>query len=180
MAKKTTMAKASYYFFGAALSIVLGWSAFSSATPATFGWLESIYLQPSGKKLISKLDTGARTSSIHATNIVPFERDGARWVSFTVSGKKPKGRRIFFERPIARETLVKEHAGASQPRYVVELDFCLAGRVYRKEFSLANRENFNYRVILGRTALQGSMVVDPGQKFTADKSCKSLHVKNKK
>ena len=167
------MNKALYYFLGFALPL-LGFSLTSLASPVTYGWLESIYLQPSGKKIVAKLDTGARTSSIHATNIVPFEKDGARWVSFTVSGKKPKGRRILIEQPVVRETLIKEHVGESQRRYVVELDFCLAGRIYRKEFSLANRENFHYRVILGRTALQGSIVVDSGKKFTADKSCTTL------
>ncbi|MBN1378008.1 MAG: ATP-dependent zinc protease [Gammaproteobacteria bacterium] len=141
------------------------------AKPVLFGWLESIYLQPSGERIVAKLDTGAKTSSVYASNIQLFKKDGKRWVRFTIPAKRG-GNAIDMERPLLRETLVKEHIGESVPRYVVKLNFCLEGKFYNAEFTLADRENFNYRAILGRSMLQRQIIVDPGKKFIADKTCK--------
>jgi hypothetical protein len=141
------------------------------AEPAKFGWLESIYLPPTGDRIVTKLDTGAKTSSVYARNIKLFEKDGKPWVRFTIPAKK-SGPAIKMERPVLRQTLIKEHIGDSIPRYVVELEFCLAGRFYNAEFSLADRGNFNYRAILGRSMMQGNIIVDPGKTFTAARTCK--------
>lgn len=143
------------------------------AEPKVLGWLESIYLRPD-ERLVTKLDTGARTSSISATNILLMEKDGKAWVGFTVPSKDSNYPGIYLERPLTRKTRVKQHSGKSRPRYVVELDFCLAGKFYTAEFSLANRDNFNYRVILGRSMLQGNIIVDPARKFTGGHECKAM------
>ena len=144
------------------------------AEPRVLGWLESVYLRPTQDRLVAKLDTGARTSSISATNIQLMEKDGETWVGFTIPSKDKAYSGIYLERPLSRKTRVKEHLGKSKARYVVELDICLAGKFYTAEFTLANRENFNYRVILGRGMLRGNIVVDPGQKFIGGHTCKTL------
>ena len=58
------------------------------AEPATLGWLESFYLP--GERMVAKLDTGAKTSSVHAKNIEILEKDGRPWVSFTIPSKNPE------------------------------------------------------------------------------------------
>jgi hypothetical protein len=142
------------------------------AKPVVLGWLESFYLP--GERMVAKLDTGAKTSSVHAKNIEVMEKDGIPWVSFTIPSKNKAYPGVYLERPLLRETRVKEHIGKSKPRYVVGLDFCLGGKLYTAEFTLADRDNFNYRVILGRSMLQGNIIVDPAKKFTGGYTCKKM------
>lgn len=149
-------------------------SGLAIAEPETLGWLESSYLQPWGVRVTTKLDTGARTSSIHANNVHVYKKKREKWVRFTL----PVGERegydsgIEAERPLIRETRIKEHVGESVPRYVVILDVCLNGKTYPTEVTLADRSQFNYTLILGRNMMSNNIIVDPGQKFISwDKSC---------
>ena len=145
------------------------------AEPQLLGWLESVYLQPSGVRLRAKLDTGALTSSIHAEELMTFQQDGQLWVRFTIPYKdrkrEPEYKYLTLERPVIRETLVKEHVGDSRPRYVVDIEFCLNGRHYHSHFTLADRSNFNYKILLGRRTLKNKVIVDPAHSFTAKNSC---------
>ncbi len=146
------------------------------AEPEVLGWLESVYLQPSGVRLRAKLDTGAKTSSIHVTDLTTYEVDDALWVSFSIPYKESKHDTEFqyvtFEKPVIRETRIKEHIGDSTERYVVEIEFCLNGNLYLSPFTLADRANFNYKILLGRTTLKNRVLVDPARSFTATKrSC---------
>ena len=161
-----------YRFFLFLSVFPLGGSAESAPDP--LGWLESAYLQPWGVRLTAKLDTGARTSSIHARNIHVYDKDGEEWVSFTlpVGEKEGYDNGIDVERPLIRKTRIKEHVGKSVLRYVVILDVCLNGKTYPAEVTLADRSQFNYTLILGRSMLGSNIIVDPGSKFiSTDKSC---------
>ena len=145
------------------------------AQPEVLGWLEAAYLLPSGIRLRAKLDTGARTSSIHAIDIEPYEKDGEPWVRFSVPYKPDKDvdeyEYLALEKPVIRETRIKEHVGESNTRYVVELEYCLNGKHYHTPFTLADRSNFHYPVLLGRLSLRNKVLVDPSRSFTANESC---------
>ncbi len=145
------------------------------AEQEVLGWLEAVYLQPWGIRLRTKLDTGARTSSIHVTGIETYHVDDQLWVRFTIPyrDKKddPELQEVVLERPVIREARIKEHVGESVSRYVVEIEFCLNGKHYATPFTLADRSNFNYPMLLGRTTMKGNVMVDPGRTFTANKSC---------
>lgn len=149
------------------------------ARPEVLGWLEWAYIEPGATKVKAKLDTGARTSSLHAINIVPFTVDDELWVRFSV----PEGNRkqdaigdvIQFEKPVVRETKIKEHIGDSVSRYVVEIGFCISGKNYAAAVTLADRSSFNYPLLLGRSLLKGNFIVDPDKIFIANKSCVELN-----
>lgn len=140
-----------------------------------FGWIENVYLQPYNLKAKAKLDTGAKTSSIHAKNIEHFERDGDPWVRFQFSSNtrlkesaylEGKSKKIVtIEAPITRSALIKNHRYSSVERPVVSLPITLAGVEHRAEFTLTDRKKFLYPVLLGRRFLKDVAIVDPGNTF---------------
>ncbi len=143
----------------------------------TAGWLEMVILQPWNIKLRAKLDTGAKTSSLHAVDIERFERDGEKWVRFHTTDPDEENPLKFIEVPLVRDVKIKRHKQKPQIRPVVEMTFCLDGQIYTSEFSLTDRSRFNYRVLLGRKMLQQGIIVDPASTFilkTRRKSCKKL------
>ncbi|MFT5396014.1 MAG: hypothetical protein ACI85N_001203 [Gammaproteobacteria bacterium] len=160
------------------LSVLLHYSV--NAEPEVLGWLESAYIKPWDIKVRAKLDTGARTSSLHATDIETYQINDATWVRFTLTqpgsknGNQPE-KKITVERPLIKETKIKEHLGDSMLRNVVEMKFCLNGRNYITPVTLADRTNFHYPLLLGRRTLKDNLLIDPGKSFTAKKSC--LHKK---
>lgn len=139
------------------------------------GWIENIHLQPFNLKAKAKLDTGAKTSSIHAKNIEYFDKDGDRWVRFQFSSntrlkesayKEGKSKKVItIEAPLYRSALIKSHKHSSVERPVVTLPFTLAGVEYRAEFTLTDRKKFLYPVLLGRRFLKDIAIVDPGNTF---------------
>jgi len=130
------------------------------------GWLEAVVLSPWKIRLRAKLDTGAKTSSIHATGIEKFKRDGRIWVRFEMpQGKFKKAGDIIVETPLLREVAIKRHNLVPAIRSVVELDFCIDSHFYRAEFTLADRSKFNYPVLLGRRFLKDNILVDAGKTF---------------
>ncbi len=141
------------------------------------GWLESIILQPWNIKLRAKLDTGAKTSSLHAEDIERFERDGKEWVRFHTTDPDEKNPLKTVEAVLIRDVKIKRHKQKPQTRPVVEMTFCLDGQIYTSEFSLTDRSRFNYQVLLGRRVLQQGILVDPASTFTLKinrKSCRKL------
>ena len=172
-------------FTFAILSVVLGKFnvAFADGSfdrKITAGWLERIVLVPSGLKMRAKLDTGAKTSSIHARSIEMFSLDGRQWIRFQVNSKRyRKQKPIIIERPLVRVTLIREHQSPPVERPIVNLSFCLDNKIYSSEFSLVDRSNFNYQILLGRRFLQQGIVVDPNLKFTLEanrKICKKRYI----
>ena len=142
------------------------------------GWIEEIVFVPWGFRVRAKLDTGARTSSIHAVDLEKFERDGEPWVRFYTRDRRHNdGEKFLIERPVVRTTKIKRHGNASKSRPVVELEFCLNRRLYSAEFTLTDRAGFNYPVLLGRKMLENRIIVDPSVIYThktGRKSCIGL------
>lgn len=114
--------------------------------------------------LEARVDTGAQTSSLHVTSWKPFERDGARWVSFVLpvgAGKKP----LRLERPLSRIVRIKGRDESNRRRPVVQLKIRL-GKIERTiEFTLADRGDFEFPALLGRNFLLDTVVVDVGRRF---------------
>jgi hypothetical protein len=132
----------------------------------TAGWLEYVVLEPWQMKLRAKLDTGAKTSSLHAVNIERFKRDGQPWVRFSTEDKKNGTVTKTIELAITREVKIKSHHRDAASRPVVTLSFCLNSHLYHGEFSLVDRTRFNYPVLLGRRILQHGILVDASTTFT--------------
>ncbi len=139
------------------------------------GWLEWVVLEPYGLKLKGKLDTGAKTSSLHAVDIEYFQRDGKEWVRFKTLDPRRGTQPMTIERPLVRDVRIKRHTAAFQERPVVSLDLCLGDQLVSAEFSLIDRRRFNYPVLLGRSLLkQERILVDASAIFTLPpERCKS-------
>ncbi len=152
------------------LLVLLASSAHSNVK-AILGWVESVKVGPDNATLLAKLDTGATTSSIHATQIKRFRRGGKRYVRFQLSdGNGGYGPQL--ERRLVRMVRIKRHGGDFERRPVVKLSVCLADLERVVEFSLVDRSNFDHPVLLGRSALSGFVLVDPQIDGTSQPLCR--------
>ena len=153
------------------LVLVLGLGVTTLYAKEVVGWVERVQLYPGGINVRAKMDSGAKTSSLHCECITPVERDGEDWVSFTV--RNVEGEVIRLEKPVLRVAKIKRHFGESQERYVIRLGICL-GSVYREEeVTLVDRSGFNYPMLIGRNFLKGDFLIDPDQTFTLKGRCKA-------
>ena len=134
----------------------------------SIGWRENVSLPELGIPSIrAKIDTGARTSALHAIDIEPFERDGELWVEFhSVLPHSPRKNRCAARVLDQRE--IKNTSGIAEMRYVITTTLLLGSRHWHIELSLADRGNMGFDLILGRTAIRRhAIVVDPGRSFLA-------------
>ena len=129
------------------------------------GTLEWIYLDPPGRLYRARVDSGANTSSISASDVREFERDGEDWVRFTFDhdGDDPL---VTIERPVQRVVLIRQ-ASAEQPdrRPVVLLTVQLGDLVQKTEFTLADRSQMTYPVLLGREFLLDLYLIDVSEAY---------------
>ncbi len=131
------------------------------------GWREWAALPDLGVVRIgAKIDTGAKSSAIHASKIKEFETDGVRHVEFwlqTLQGEK--NREIFCHAPIADKRLIKSSNGQEEQRVVIETDICLGKRRWKIDISLTNRDLMEFPLLIGRDALCGKFMIDPGASY---------------
>ena len=155
----------------------------TNRAPETLGFVEWIVLNDMELRLKARLDTGAKTSSLHAINVEEFEKDGQEWISFQVplgdhedppsDGNLEYDSVILeFERPVYRTVLIKRKGAPSQRRHVVKMEFCIAGTFHETRFSLTDRGNFSYPVLLGRRFMRDdNILIDSANSFTTDREC---------
>lgn len=144
-----------------------------AAEPVVAGWLEKVVLPDTGLEVTAKLDTGAKTSSIDAEDVEPFDRDGEPWVRFGVrTGKGLTGELRRFEARLVGEKVIRGALGRQQ-RMLVDLWLCVAGERRRVLFTLVDRDEMNYRVILGRRALEGRLLVDSARTYLLAPGCEA-------
>ena len=137
------------------------------------GWVENVRIENQDYKVKAKLDTGAKTSSINAINIESFKKYEEKWVRFTLSlvDSKENRHKINIEKPRSRKASIKNHDGSPDKRYVVELQICFNGRTFTTEFTLADRSEYIYDVLLGRQFLKNVAVIDPDETFLTLAEC---------
>lgn len=115
----------------------------------------------------ARVDSGAKTSSMHAFNINKFNRDGESWVSFEVHPLQNERKTVIrCERPIIDKRIVKSSSGISETRYVIGATIKAGFEAWDIELTLANRDSMGYRMLLGREAMSGRMLVDPSISFS--------------
>jgi hypothetical protein len=134
-----------------------------------YGWREKVKIGELSEEMIAKLDTGALTSSVHAENQEIFERDGKKWVKFTVTAPRDKSsKRISIQAPLVRVVRIKEPGAESESRYVVRLNFQIGDRRLKDEFTLKNRNNMLNPVLIGRSTIRDLGWVDPSRTYLAN------------
>ncbi|MFU8832681.1 MAG: ATP-dependent zinc protease, partial [Wenzhouxiangella sp.] len=161
------------FVLGAVLMLFVG-SASADTIESTeyeiFGWVEWVKLLDGELRLKAKLDTGAANSSLDATNISRFRKDGERWVRFTVTDPD-NGTSLDLEKPLVRNVRIVRHGGEHQRRPVIEMPICLGHQTRLVEVNLIDRSNFIYPMLLGRSALEGFALIDSGQTFQHSPDC---------
>ena len=131
------------------------------------GWREWVGLPDLGVEAIKvKIDTGARSSSLHAFEIEPFERDGIQMVRFVLH---PKQRRSDATGPIEAELhatkLVRNPGGREEMRPVIRTHVTWDGHLFEVDLNLTRRDEMGFRMLLGRQAVRRRFLVDPGRSF---------------
>lgn len=113
-----------------------------------------------------RVDSGARTSALHAFNINGFERDGDPWVRFEVHPlQKDRNVSIQCEAPVFDQRSVKSSSGMAEHRWVIRTRVHLGTHDWDVEVTLTNRDSMGYRMLLGREAMQDRVLVDPSESF---------------
>lgn len=119
--------------------------------------------------LRAKIDTGASTSCLHASDIQPFQRNGVDWVRFTAHFGTLVQRRHPCEAPVLTVKTIKSSNGHAQSRYVIRTTMALGDRIWPVDFTLACRKSMRYRVLLGAKALvAGQLVVNPALAYVQE------------
>ena len=113
-----------------------------------------------------KVDTGARTSCLHAFYVEPFERDGHSWVRFGIHPRQnDASEQIHCEAPVKDQRIVRDSGGHEEYRYVIETEIAIGEHSHRAEVTLTDRDSMKFRVLLGRTAIRGKYLVDSSRSY---------------
>lgn len=122
------------------------------------GAVEPIYFPPMKTPFLARIDTGATTSSIDVQRIRSFERDGEKWVGFDLINAE--NREVHhFEKKIETQISIKR-INESEKRIIVTMDVKLGTQIFNAQFSLADRNKFEYQALIGRNILNGRAIVD--------------------
>jgi len=131
------------------------------------GWRETLSLPGLGiEKINAKIDTGARTSCLHAFKVESFEKDQEKWVRFWVHPIQHNTEvEMVCEAKVIDERTVRDSGGHEESRYVIESELSIGGQTWPIEITLTNRDNMAFRMLLGRTAMHHRIQVDPVESF---------------
>lgn len=136
------------------------------------GWREWLALPELKIPAIkAKVDTGARTSALHAFFVEPFKRQNLQMVRFGVHPlQKNYKLEIICEAPVKDYRSVSDSGGHREMRYVIETEVIIANLNRRIEITLTNRDNMKFRMLLGRTALTGFNVIPEKSYLTSKRT----------
>ena len=135
----------------------------------TLGWREWVSLPALGIAGIkAKIDTGARSSSLHAFDIKAIEVNGEHWVEFKVNPQQHETTELIHCRaPLKDYRQVTDSGGHRSMRYVIETQICIGDEQFLAEMTLADRSQMLFRMLLGRTAMKNRYTVDPSRSYCA-------------
>lgn len=144
-----------------------------SAKPlTTVGWREWVGLPDLGLPLLkAKIDTGARTSALHAFAVDRFKRGGGDWLRFLVHPLQGRSDLVVrCEAPLLDRRQVTDSGGHREERPVIATTLAVGDALWTVELTLTDRDNMRFRMLVGRTALKGRALVDVRRSY-ATKTC---------
>ena len=132
----------------------------------TLGWREWGALPELGIEAIKmKVDTGARTSCLHAFRLEPFDNNGEAWLRIWVHPEQESDREHVCEAKIFDQREVTDSGGHTELRYVIRSQLVLGNFTGPVELTLTNRDSMKFRMLLGRQAMRGIFLVDPDASY---------------
>lgn len=144
----------------------------------TLGWREWVALPELGIPAIkAKLDTGARTSALHAFRIEPFASNHIPRVRFWLHPlQKNRSIELVCEARLMDRRTVKDSGGHAEQRYIIESPVCIGDQQWNIEISLTDREDMMFRMLLGRTAMtDGHLTIDPATSYVTGRGLRKAY-----
>jgi len=112
----------------------------------------------------ARVDSGAKTSALHAINISPFKRNDENWVRFDINPIQKNTKTVIHcEARLVDKRIVKSSSGFREQRYVIQTTLDIGEAKWPIEMTLTNRDSMGFRMLLGREAMSGRVLVDPEQ-----------------
>ena len=129
--------------------------------PIVLGWREWLALPQFGIAAIrTKIDSGARTSSLRVESVEPYDRDGDMWLHFVVLTGRRRGEPVHCDAPAIARRPVCDSGGHVTERWFIRTDFELAGCLWQADMNLTQQSGMRFPLLLGRNALAGRFIVD--------------------
>lgn len=114
----------------------------------------------------ARVDSGAKTSALHAVNIAPFQKNDENWVKFDINPIQNNTRTVIHcQAPLVDKRIVKSSSGFREQRYVIKSEIQVGDIHWEAELTLTNRDSMGFRMLLGREAMSGRLLVDPERKY---------------
>ena len=114
----------------------------------------------------ARVDSGAKTSALHAINIAPFIKNDSNWVKFDINPIQNNLKTIIHcEAPLVDKRIVKSSSGFREQRYVIQTSLKIGDTNWPIEMTLTNRDSMGFRMLLGREAMSGRVLVDPEKQY---------------
>lgn len=141
------------------------------APPTLIGWREWVAFPDLGVgRIKAKIDTGAKTSAIHAFRVKTVIRDGVEFAEFFLHPEqKRKKPEVFCSARVVGRRDIRSSNGRVEKRLIVRTRLSIGGREYPIELSLTNRDAMGFRLLLGRDAFRRKFVIDPSASFLLGK-----------
>ncbi|MEQ3661197.1 MAG: ATP-dependent zinc protease [Flavobacterium sp.] len=109
----------------------------------------------------AKIDSGAKTTALHADNLTKFSRDGEYWVKFSLHPLKSKPELLVeCEAKLLEKRIIKSSNGTKEERFVIETQLVLGNSSYPIEVTLTNRKLMGFQMLLGRQAMNKRVLID--------------------
>jgi ribosomal protein S6--L-glutamate ligase len=141
-----------------------------SDVPLTLGWEEWVALPELGlPALKAKIDTGAKTSALHAASVQGVRRNGVDMVVFRVQPARRRDLEVVCSATVLDQREVISSNGEKERRYVIETALVIGGRLWPIEITLTNRATMTSRMLIGRQALNQGILIDPTRSFLLPK-----------
>lgn len=141
----------------------------------TLGWREWVSLPDLGLPQIkAKVDTGARTSAIHAFALKTYDKDGEERVEFRMHPNQKDNNTIAVcDAAVVDKRVVTDSGGHKEERLVIETELQIGEHAWTIEATLTSRDDMLFRMLLGRTAMKGRAIVNPGRSYLVGKPPKT-------